>query len=402
MGTDLTQRVRRNTSGEKAPARTDADEKATREEAGRKMLGTQIAQMQHSFQAAMPRGAEAAQLVRDAMTCLRQTPKLATCEPQSVLGALMTCAQLGLRPGVLGHAWVLPFWDNRFEWLDDRGRKRTGGFRAQLIVGYQGMVALAYRSEQLQDLVARTVYENDVFEVEYGLDDKLVHKPRMTGSRGEPIAYYAVAKLTTGGRVFYVMSHPDMLEYRDKYAMAKNRDGGIVGPWRDNFESMALKTCVRQLSKWLPKSTEFASAIEADGTIRVDASPNPDAMLHGEQPLPDDAIDGEVVEEPARETGGGEPVDAHDQFEPATKPQLTKYHFLLGKLGVNDDGEKLELLSTLLKRKVESSAEATKPEMSGVIDLLEGVARQDNPAEVLASTLGQIREAAADEASRDS
>ncbi|MFD5089404.1 recombination protein RecT [Amycolatopsis thailandensis] len=387
MGTDLTQRVRRNTSGEKAPARTDADEKATREEAGRKMLGTQIAQMQNSFQAAMPRGTEAAQLVRDAMTCLRQTPKLATCEPQSVLGALMTCAQLGLRPGVLGHAWVLPFWDNRFEWLDDRGRKRTGGFRAQLIVGYQGMVALAYRSDQLQDLVARTVYENDVFEVEYGLDDKLVHKPLMTGDRGEPIAYYAVAKLTTGGRVFYVMSHPDMLEYRDKYAMAKNRDGEIVGPWRDNFESMALKTCVRQLSKWLPKSTEFASAIEADGTIRVDASPNPDAMLHGEQPLPD--LDGEVVDhqpDAAAEksaTEGADPVPTVDEH------QMKRLHAQLGELGVTDR-DRHRTLAMLLQREISSANDITADEMPKLIEMLADILKQGDPKAVLQATLAQL------------
>ena len=59
----------------------------------------------------MPKGVEAAQLVRDALTAVRTNPKLAECEPNSVLGSLMTCAQLGLRPGVLGHAWLLPFWD---------------------------------------------------------------------------------------------------------------------------------------------------------------------------------------------------------------------------------------------------------------------------------------------------
>ncbi len=386
MGTDLTQRVRRNTSGENAPARTDADEKAVREEAGRKMLGTQIVQMQKAFQAAMPRGAEATQLVRDAMTCLRQTPKLAECEPQSVLGALMTCAQLGLRPGVLGQAWVLPFWDRRYEWLDDKNRKRTGAYRAQFVIGYQGMIALAYRSEQIQDIVARVVYENDVFEVEYGLDDRLVHKPEMKGNRGEPIAYYAVAKTTTGGRLFFVMGKPDMLEYRDKYATTKTKEGKVFGVWVDEFDAMSMKTTIRQLSKFLPKSTAFASAIEADGTVRVDLAPNPDAMLYGEQPAHDD-IDGEFEE--------GEPVAESSEpavEEKATRAQLTKVHTQLGKLGVSKDDEKLQVLSTLLKRPVASSAEATKPEASVVIELLDSILKQDNSAEVLRSTLSQMRQ----------
>ena len=94
-------------------------------------LANQIQSMEKQFALAMPKGMEAQQLVRDALTCLRQTPDLALCTPASVLGSLMTCAQLGLRPGVLGHAYLLPFYD-----------KRAGGKVAQLVVGYQGWWSL--------------------------------------------------------------------------------------------------------------------------------------------------------------------------------------------------------------------------------------------------------------------
>lgn len=249
-------------------------------------LSDQIRSMEQQFALAAPKGVEAAQLVRDALTALRQTPKLAECTPQSVLGSLMTCAQLGLRPGVLGHAYLLPFYD-----------RRQGGQVAQLVVGYQGLVELAHRSGKIQSLIARTVYENDHFDVDYGLEDKLVHKPYMGGDKGQPIAYYAVAKFTTGGHAFYVMSHPEMLEYRDKHAKAKK-----FGPWVDNFEAMAHKTCVRQLSKWMPKSTELATAISADETVRVDLAP--DAINYGQHPDGDapEHVDGEVVDDQPEET----------------------------------------------------------------------------------------------------
>lgn len=255
-------------------------------------LADQIKSMEGQFQMAMPKGMEAAQLVRDALTALRQTPKLAECTPQSVLGGLMTCSQLGLRPGVLGQAYLLPFWD-----------KRQGGQVAQVVIGYHGLVELAHRSGKIQSLIARTVYENDHFDVDYGLEDKLVHKPYMGGDKGQPIAYYAVAKFTTGGHAFFVMSHPEMLEYRDKHAKARNRNGQVFGPWADNFEAMAHKTCVRQLSKWMPKSTELATAISADETVRVDLAP--DAINYGQHPDGDSAaehIDGEIVEDQAEET----------------------------------------------------------------------------------------------------
>ena len=104
MARDLTARVQNNQA-----ARTGAGPS----------LSDDIKRMESSFAMAMPRGNEATQLIRDALTCLRTTPKLAECDHASVLGGLMTCAQLGLRPGVaaLGHGWLLPFWN----------RKRPGG-----------------------------------------------------------------------------------------------------------------------------------------------------------------------------------------------------------------------------------------------------------------------------------
>ncbi len=103
---------------------------ATRRENGgvaTNSIADKIRSMEGQFQAAMPKGAEATQLIRDALTAMRMTKNLSRAEETSVLGALMTCAQLGLRPGVLGHAWLLPFWD---------GKNR--GYKAQLVIGYQG------------------------------------------------------------------------------------------------------------------------------------------------------------------------------------------------------------------------------------------------------------------------
>lgn len=247
-------------------------------------LTDSIRSMEDQFSLAMPRGAEAAQLVRDALTCVRATPKLAECDQASVLGALMSCAQLGLRPGgPLGHAYLLPLYSGR--------SKR---FEAQLILGYQGLIELAHRSGQIKSLSVRTVYENDEFDVEYGLHENLVHRPYKAGPRGEAIHYYAVAHYTTGGFHFEDMSMLEMIEHRDKFAMAKTRDGKIVGPWRDHFDSMAKKTVLRRLAKLMPKSTDILTAIAADERVRVDLAP--DSLGEGTTP---DAVDGEAEETPA-------------------------------------------------------------------------------------------------------
>lgn len=245
-------------------------------------LADNIRAMEQQFSMAMPKGMEAQQLVRDALTCLRQNPGLMTCTQESVLGGLMTCSQLGLRPGVLGHAWLIPFTN-----------RAAGTREATLVIGYQGLIDLAYRSGKVQSLVARTVYENDVFDVDYGLNDKLVHKPIINGEKGEPVAYYAIVKYTGGGHAFYVMSHTEMLRYRRMYAKSPDR-----GPWNEHFEKMAWKTVIRQLSRFMPKSTELQQAVAADNTVRVDTTPSAiDYPEYAEPAEDDEPID--VQEEPA-------------------------------------------------------------------------------------------------------
>lgn len=227
-------------------------------------LGAQVQRMEKEFALAMPKGMEATQLVRDALTCLRQTPQLAECEPSTVLGALMSCAQLGLRPGVLGQAYLLPLWNGR-------NRRRE----AQLVIGYQGLTELIHRSGAVQMIASRVVYSNDEFMFEYGLaEDKLIHRPPTSGPRGEPVAFYAIARMKDGGYAMTdVMSVTDMEAYRDKYAMAKKKDGTVVGPWVTEFVPMAQKTMIRQLAKMLPKSPEVQRAITHDGAVRVDYTP---------------------------------------------------------------------------------------------------------------------------------
>ncbi|MGH3521458.1 MAG: recombinase RecT, partial [Mycobacterium sp.] len=86
---------------------------------------------QADFQLAMPAG-DANQLIRDALNCFRTTPRLLECEQATILGGLMTCAQLNLRPGVngLGQAWLVPFRNGKAS-----RRLEREVYEAQLIIG---------------------------------------------------------------------------------------------------------------------------------------------------------------------------------------------------------------------------------------------------------------------------
>lgn len=201
---------------------------------------------------ALPKHITADRLARIALTEVRKTPALARCDQISFLGAVMQCAQLGLEPGsAMGHAYLIPF--------ENRKKNIT---EVQFIVGYRGMLDLARRSGQIVSIEARAVYDADEFDVQFGLESKLTHKPAWDADdRGQLRFVYAVAKLKDGGTQFDVMSRKDVERIR---ATSK---AGQYGPWVDHYEEMAKKTVLRRLFKWLPISIELASAVEQDERV---------------------------------------------------------------------------------------------------------------------------------------
>jgi recombination protein RecT len=162
------------------------------------------------------------------------------------------------------------------------------------------MIELALRSGKIVSLIAREVYANDEFDVAYGLEDALRHKPVVIGDRGDVIAYYAVAKLVGGGHAFVVLSKADVEKIR-KRSRAKDS-----GPWQTDYDAMAKKTCIRRLFTYLPSSVEMAQAIAQDEQVRTDIdtdaldSPHPftdgPQVLDGE--ITGEVHDGIVVEDP--------------------------------------------------------------------------------------------------------
>lgn len=79
----------------------------------------------------------------------------------------------------------------------------------QLVIGYQGMIRLFWQHPLAAGLDAQVVYEGDEFDCAYGLDPVLRHVPPMSADHGQPVAYYAVARLKDGGSAFVVLSPGD-------------------------------------------------------------------------------------------------------------------------------------------------------------------------------------------------
>lgn len=210
---------------------------------------------QAEIQKMLPKHLNAERLLKVAQIAATTTPALAKCDVPSLVGAIGQCAQMGLEPNtVLGHAYLVPFNTKR---KDAEGNERWVN-SVQVIIGYKGLIDLARRSGQIVSIAAHEVCEADQFDLVYGLDEKLEHKPAM-GERGGVIGFYAVAKLKDGGHCFEFMSR-----HQIEQIMVASQSKGKYGPWKDHFVEMGRKTVIRRLAKYLPLSIEFQTAAALD------------------------------------------------------------------------------------------------------------------------------------------
>lgn len=209
------------------------------------------------FAAALPQHLNSDRFTRIAITCVRQNPKLAECSVPSLLGSLMTVAQLGLEPGVLGQCYLIPFKNTKL-----------GTTECQLQLGYKGMIELLRRTGQLSDIYAYPVYSNDEFTIEYGLERKLTHKPAFThpDGRGLIVGFYSVAILKDGTKAFEYMTKKEIEKHEEKYRKGKFKND----IWVKNYEEMAMKTVTKKMLKWLPISVEMIENLRKDnGTFEI-------------------------------------------------------------------------------------------------------------------------------------
>ena len=256
--------------------------------AEKKTMQAYIKAMEPAIKKALPSVITPERFTRMVLSALSSTPKLAECSPQSFLAAMMTAAQLGVEPNTaLGQAYLLPY-------------RNHGQMECQFQLGYKGLIDLAYRSGEVSVIQAHTVYENDVFEYELGMDPKLRHVPAKA-DRGEAVAYYAMFKTKDGGYGFEVMSVDDVQRHAQRYSKSY---GSGSSPWRSNFDEMAKKTVLKRALKYAPLKSDFVRGVAQDETIKAELS---DEMYA----VPDETVfeaEGEEIDITSVDTETGEVI----------------------------------------------------------------------------------------------
>lgn len=207
-------------------------------------LAKELERLKPQIAIALPRHLDPERMGRVFLTCLRTTPKLTECTVPSFLGSVLQLAQLGLDPSSgLQEAFLIP-------------RSMNGVMTCTTIIGFQGMLEIAYRSGKVSNIYAEVVHQGDTFDYELGLHPDIRHKP--DGDEDGPVTHaYAVAELKDGRKAFRVLTAKQVLKRRGS-STAK------TGPWHTHPEAMAKKTALRALFKYLPKSAELAQVAAYD------------------------------------------------------------------------------------------------------------------------------------------
>ena len=205
-----------------------------------------LLKMEKFLEGVVPTELCAKRLIRVFFSELSKNPELNKCSINSVCGAIMSCAQLGLEPGSAGMVYLIP---------------RKG--EMTIMLGYRGMIELCHRSGKVSTIKSYSVFENDEFSVELGTQDKIVHR-RVMGSRGRMTGVYAVVTMKDGSQHFDVMDMDEIEELRRRSRTMNNP------AWATDFQQMAQKTVIKRILKYAPTSITLSSAISLDEANNYD------------------------------------------------------------------------------------------------------------------------------------
>lgn len=208
--------------------------------------------------------ARAPQFTTSLVTAVNENAKLAECEPQSVITAALTAASMDLPINQnLGFAYLIPY-------------KNKDSNVCQFQMGYKGFVQLAQRSGFYKTINAEDVREGELVKIDHLSgeaefdwidDDKEREKAKIVG-------YVAYFKLLNGFEKSIYWSIEKCEAHAKKFSKSFKFGGGL---WRDDFDSMAKKTVLKQLlSKFGPLSTQLQEAISKDQTVNGEYVDSPD------------------------------------------------------------------------------------------------------------------------------
>jgi recombination protein RecT len=192
---------------------------------------------------------------------------LQECDPNKVIMECLKAATLDLPLNKsLGFAYIVAY-------------KSVPQFQ----IGYKGMIQLAMRTGQYRDLNAGTIYEGVKVDRDM-LSGRITFSGEATSDTAQ--GFFAFFSLLNGFEKSLYMTKAEVEAHAKKFSKSYSFPGS---PWTNNFNSMAIKTCIRLLlSKYGPMSVALQAKLdlddEADAQDEIDKGANKEML---KEPAPE-------------------------------------------------------------------------------------------------------------------
>lgn len=171
-------------------------------------------------------------------------PKLRECDAMSVVGSAMVAATLQLQVvPTLGQCYIIPY-----------------GNKAQIQVGYLGLLQLCQRSGQFKRILAVPVHDGELVSGDEFNEDWVFDKSKKKSDT--VIGYYAMFELINGFVKCAYWTKEQVDNHAKKYSQAVQK--GWTSPWKTNYDEMGCKTVLKSILKYAPKSIEMVNALRFD------------------------------------------------------------------------------------------------------------------------------------------
>jgi len=195
--------------------------------------------IQRSIQARL--GEKAGTFTTSVLDVIGDTFALQSCDPKLIIKEALKAAALDLPINKnLGFAYVIPYG-------------KTPTFQ----MGVRGYIQLAIRTGQYKHLNAGVVYEGEQM-----VEDRIRGTLEVTGQKtsDKAIGYFAYMELINGFEKAIAWPKEKVTAHAKRFSKTFNS-----GPWKTDFDAMALKTMVLQLvPKYGPMTIEMSTAMASD------------------------------------------------------------------------------------------------------------------------------------------
>ncbi len=198
--------------------------------------------------------------IRSLATIVNSNKDLQDCTQESLLNAAFQAASLSLEihPSI-GQAYIIAFNE----------RQKDGSFvkKAQLQIGYKGLIQLALRSNQVLRLSVSAICENQIVRT----DELMGHKFDMQKKGDVIVGYAAMIRLSNGFVKIIYKTIEEIKTHAAKYSKTYSFSSSI---WQKDFDAMARKTVLKALiSTYCPLTTDVSDALYQDVVIEEEETP---------------------------------------------------------------------------------------------------------------------------------